>query len=98
VTLDLTGPPVLRVGGGAEPWRAPLTRRHAEILTRLHAAGPAGLSAHRLSRELYGDEDHVVTVRAEVSRLRRAIGALVTTNPYRLADGVTFAVAVTDRG
>jgi hypothetical protein len=34
----------------------------------------------------------VVTVRAEISRLRRAIGALVATNPYRLADGVVLKV------
>jgi hypothetical protein len=33
-----------------------------------------------------------VTVRAEVSRLRKVIGGLVTTNPYRLADGVRLAV------
>jgi hypothetical protein len=70
----------------------PLTRRHAEILTRLHTAGPAGLSAGRLSRALYGDDAHVVTVRAEISRLRRVIGALVATNPYRLAPGVTLKI------
>jgi hypothetical protein len=91
-TLDLTAAPVLQVCGEAEPWRAPLTRRHAEILALLHRAGPDGLSADRLSCELYGDDQHVVTVRAEISRLRRAIGALVATNPYRLAAGVTFAV------
>jgi hypothetical protein len=92
-TLDLTGAPLLEVHGDAEPWRAPVTRRHAQILTLLHAAGAAGLSADRLSRALYGDDQHVVTVRAEVSRLRRAIGALVSTNPYRLAPGVSFDVA-----
>lgn len=91
-TLDLRAAPLLEVCGEAAPWRAPLTRRHAEILTLLHRAAPAGLSADRLSRLLYGDDQHVVTVRAEVSRLRRAIGALVSTNPYRLADGVTLDV------
>jgi hypothetical protein len=35
----------------------------------------------------------VVTVRAEISRMRRSIGALVAANPYRLADGVTLEVA-----
>jgi hypothetical protein len=87
--LDRAG--VLSVAGDP-PWRVPLTRRHAEILTRLHAAGPAGLSAGRLSRALYGDDAHVVTVRAEISRLRRVIGALVATNPYRLAPGVTLKI------
>ncbi|MEV4642263.1 hypothetical protein AB0J80_33430 [Actinoplanes sp. NPDC049548] len=92
-TLDLSGTPVLSVTGEGEPWRAPLTRRHAEILTLLHAAGRSGLTAGTLSRALYGDDEHVVTVRAEISRLRRAIGALVATNPYRLADGVVLEMA-----
>ena len=91
--LDLTGSPVLKVRGEGAPWVAPLTRRHADILTRLHRAGPDGLSAGRLSRVLYGDDQHVVTVRAEISRLRRAIGALVASNPYRLADGVTLEIS-----
>ena len=88
--LDLRESPLLEVRGDGEPWRAPLTRRHAEILALLHAAGPDGLSAGRLSRRLYGDAAHVVTVRAEISRLRRAIGAVVATSPYRIASGVTF--------
>ena len=58
----------------------------------LHRAGPAGLSAEALSRALYGDAEHVVTVRAEVSRLRRLLGALVNTRPYRLADQVSMSV------
>ncbi|WP_250034786.1 GAF domain-containing protein [Paractinoplanes maris] len=89
-TLDLRAAPVLEVRGETEPWRTPLTRRHAEILTLLAACGPDGLTAGRLSRLLFGDADHVVTVRAEVSRLRRTIGALVATNPYRLAPGVAL--------
>jgi hypothetical protein len=55
--------------------------------TGLAYARGNGLSAGRLSRLLHGDDQHVVTVRAEVSRLRRAVGALVSTNPYRLAGG-----------
>ncbi|GAB2606334.1 transcriptional regulator [Paractinoplanes abujensis] len=89
--LDLRAAPVLEVRAEAEPWRTPLTRRHAEILSLLDACGPAGLTAAQLSRFLYGDAEHVVTVRAEVSRLRRAIGALVATNPYRLATGVVLS-------
>ncbi|XVV15663.1 hypothetical protein ACQP2X_15360 [Actinoplanes sp. CA-131856] len=90
-TLDLSLP-LLEVRGDAEPWRTPLTRRHADILALLHGCGPAGLTAAQLSHFLYGDADHVVTVRAEISRLRRAVGALVATNPYRLAAGVTLEV------
>ncbi|MBU2664932.1 GAF domain-containing protein [Actinoplanes bogorensis] len=91
-TLDLRSSPVLEVCGESAPWRTPLTRRHAEILELLVACGPAGLTAAQMSRFLHGDADHVVTVRAEVSRLRRAIGALVATNPYRLAAGVSLEI------
>ncbi|MGY1744281.1 GAF domain-containing protein [Blastococcus sp. SYSU D00695] len=85
--------PVLEVRAGGEPWRAALSPRHAELLRLLADAGPAGLSAGRLSALLFGDTEHVVTVRAEVSRLRRVVGALVATTPYRLADGVRLTVA-----
>jgi GAF domain len=90
--LDLAHAPTLEVRAGGEPWRSTLTTRHAEILLLLHATGPAGLSAEQLSRGLYGDAAHVVTARAEVSRLRRALGALVNTQPYRLANGVTLSL------
>ena len=64
----------------------------AQILTLLLQAGPTGLSASALSRALFGDDQHLVTARAEVSRLRRAVGALVATQPYRLADGVSLTL------
>jgi hypothetical protein len=88
-TVDGQG--VLEVSGAADAgggWRASLTPRHAAILRLLADTGPQGLSAARLSRALFGDEEHVVTVRAEVSRLRRVVGAIVGTAPYRVADGV----------
>lgn len=91
-SLDLTDQPVLEVRGPDQSWRVPLTSRHAQILTCLQRAGGAGLSATGLSRALFGDDQHVVTVRAEVSRLRRVVGALVSTQPYRLAAGVTVDV------
>jgi hypothetical protein len=90
--LDLTARPILEVCAEGDPWTISLSRRHAEILERLARAGPAGLTASDLSRTLFGDGDHAVTVRAEVSRLRRAVGALVETNPYRLADDVELTV------
>ena len=40
--------------------------RHAAILRLLSRAGPDGLSAAALSRALFGDDEHLVTVRAEV--------------------------------
>lgn len=92
-TLDLCGDgPALEASIDGEPWRTPLTRRHAEIMAALATAGPAGCSAAELSQILYGDAEHLVTVRAEVSRLRRVVGALIATGGYRLADGVELTV------
>ena len=90
--LDLTGAPVLQVSGERDGWRTTLTRRRAQVLLQLHRAGPAGLTAAQLSTALFGDGDHLVTARAEVSRLRRAVGGLVLTNPYRLAPDLTLRV------
>ncbi|UOZ02813.1 GAF domain-containing protein [Amycolatopsis sp. WQ 127309] len=90
--LDVAGAPMLRMRSGDTSWCRPVTPRHAEILGCLRAAGPAGLSAEALSRALYGDAEHLVTVRAEVSRLRRWLGAIVDTRPYRLAEGVELTV------
>lgn len=84
----------IRCDGGA-PWIRTLTPRHADILTTLVEVGPAGASASDLSLRLYGDRDHEVTVRAEVSRMRRTLGALVATGPYRIREGVTVAIAGT---
>jgi hypothetical protein len=92
--LDLSGEPAIELVAGDSRWRRRLTRRHAEILLILHRAGPQGLSAQSLSRALFGDGDHVVTVRAEVSRLRRTLGALVDTRPYRLAAGTVLTLDV----
>ena len=92
--LHLSGTPTLEVRAGAAPWRTTLTTRHAEILLLLHDAGALGLTAEQLSRRLYGDGAHLVTTRAEVSRLRRALGALVDTQPYRIADGVRLTLAL----
>lgn len=90
--LDLTGAPVLEVRSEETPWRTPLSPRHAQILTLLHHAGPRGLSAAELSIALFGDHDHEVTVRAEISRMRRTLGALVATSPYRLSPGTALTV------
>lgn len=85
-------PAVLEVHSGADPLTVPLTPRHAQILEAVTSAGTAGISAAELSGTLYGDSDRLVTVRAEVSRLRRSIGALLATRPYRWAEGVSARV------
>jgi hypothetical protein len=91
MALDLTGAPAVAVSG-ERPWRAPLTARHAEILLLLHRAGRSGLSAAALSHGLYGDAEHVVAVRAEVSRLRRTLGGVVESQPYRISAAVDLSV------
>lgn len=91
--LDL-GPAsaTLEVVSEGAPWRVALSPRHADLLVALAEAGPRGATAEALSQRLYGDGAHRVTVRAEVSRMRRALGALVATSPYRLGEGVDLRV------
>ena len=91
-TLDLADTPATLTVAGGESWRVALTPRHAELLAAIAAAGPAGVAAGQLSRRLYGDGEHQVTVRAEISRMRRVLGALLATNPYRLGSGVELTV------
>ncbi|MEU1790079.1 transcriptional regulator [Streptomyces sparsogenes] len=90
--LDLSGTPSLQVQAGDTGWRRLITKRHAEILALLHRAGPAGMSAEALSQALFGDAGHLVAARAEVSRLRRQLGGIVATRPYRLTDGVQLTL------
>lgn len=88
LTSDAAGGGVLDVhstrGAAERHWRTRLSPRHADILRALRAASPAGLTAADLSHHLFGDADHQVTVRAEISRLRRLVGPLVTPAPYRV--------------
>jgi hypothetical protein len=84
--LDLRHPkPVIAVAGPSGSWQHELRSRHAEILLLL-ALYPGGCTASDLSRELFGQASHTVSVRAEVSRLRREIGSLIETQPYRFPD------------
>ncbi|KRB74143.1 diguanylate cyclase [Nocardioides sp. Root190] len=97
LTLDLgSTPAMLEVRGHDAPWRVALSPRHAEVLAALGSAGRGGLTAGVLSHRLYGDGEHQVTVRAEISRMRKALGALLATNPYRLGEGVQLSI-VNDR-
>ncbi|QIK82544.1 helix-turn-helix domain-containing protein [Sanguibacter sp. HDW7] len=65
-----------------------LSARHAEILTVL-ADRPAGLSAAELAEAVYGRDDAVVTLRAEMVRLRKILedaapDLVPLARPYRL--------------
>ena len=86
--LDLTGPPCLQVESSSGGWSRRLSPRHAEILLALRDAGPVGLTAAELARDLFDDPSRTVTVRAEMSRLRRMAGSLLLSNPYRFSPGL----------
>lgn len=96
LTTDPAGGTVLDVhsthGPAERHWCTRLSPRHADILQALRRAGPAGLTAADLSQHLFGDGDHQVTVRAEISRLRRLVGPLVTTAPYRFDSDVQLTM------
>jgi len=83
-----------------------LTTRHAEILALL-AWHPEGISAERLATLVYGRDDAVVTLRAEMVRLRRVLepvdtGLVPVSRPYRLPRRLdldaTRCLAFLDRG
>jgi len=68
---------------------AHLTGRHADILVLL-SRHPEGLSADHLAVLLDDKDLDVVTVRAEMSRLRKVIGAEnLCSRPYRLLVPIT---------
>jgi GAF domain-containing protein len=96
-SLDLRNPgaPVLEMAGQFGTWRHDISPRHAEILFTL-ARYPAGRSAPELACDLYGDHTRVVTVRAEMSRLRKQFAGLLATQPYRFPATVNVAVLVPD--
>ncbi len=88
VVLDLTRPAAsLSVLGAAGRWSQPVSPRHAELLYLL-GVHRAGLSSTALADALFGDPARTVTVRAEVSRLRRKFAGLLTHRPYRFCDEI----------
>ncbi|MFC3504543.1 GAF domain-containing protein [Micromonospora krabiensis] len=89
----------LRVDGR----RIRLGRRHSELLVLL-VEHPEGRTGEQLGLDLYGDDRlHPVTLRAELSRLRRVLGPeLLDSRPYRLRATVRAdfrtVTALLDRG
>ncbi|PHQ53187.1 diguanylate cyclase [Streptomyces cinnamoneus] len=77
--------------------RLRLGRRHSEILLLL-AGRPEGLTGDQLTWELYGERPvPPVTLRAELSRLRRLVGGLLGSRPYRLSVPVQTDAACVER-
>ncbi|MFG2822055.1 GAF domain-containing protein [Kitasatospora sp. NPDC048365] len=94
IRLDLSRPdrPELHVTGAAGDWSYLPSPRHAELLLLL-AVHRDGLSAARLAEALFADPARTVTVRAELSRLRRRLGGLLDHRPYRFAAAAEVTVA-----
>jgi hypothetical protein len=71
---------LLTIGGK----RVRLGRRHSELLVLL-LLHPEGRTGEQLTLDLYADDLNPVTVRAELSRLRRILGPeLLDSRPYRV--------------
>ncbi|MGA4980823.1 GAF domain-containing protein [Streptomyces sp. GESEQ-13] len=96
IVLDLGGPRrFVRVSDGAGVWSRELSPRHAELLYLL-AVHRAGRSAADLARDVFGDPARTVTVRAEMSRVRRYLGALLEHRPYRFTESAEVEVVLPD--
>ncbi|MGN6869608.1 MAG: GAF domain-containing protein [Solirubrobacteraceae bacterium] len=64
-----------------------LGKRHSELVVLL-ALNPRGLTGEELAHAMYGESGREVTVRAEMARLRRRLGPMVASQPYRLVADV----------
>nr|WP_229840435.1 GAF domain-containing protein [Streptomyces brasiliensis] len=97
VVLDLAQPRrwSVSVSGGAGSWSRELTPRHAELLCLL-AAHRSGRSAAGLAEDMFGDPSRTVTVRAEMSRVRRYLGTLLEHRPYRFCEDIDVEVLLPD--
>ncbi|WP_369696813.1 helix-turn-helix domain-containing protein [Streptomyces sp. XD-27] len=81
----------MTVSGAAGSWSHELSPRHTELLLVL-ALHREGRGAAQLASDLFGDSSRTVTVRAEMSRLRRTVGGVLAHRPYRFADSVEVEV------
>ncbi|MFI6876361.1 GAF domain-containing protein [Streptomyces sp. NPDC050400] len=97
IVLDLgrARRPVLEVSGAAAEWTHELSPRHAELLFLL-TLYPGGRSASGLAEDLFGDPGRTVTVRAEMSRIRRYLGGLLAHRPYRFLEDTEVEVRLPD--
>ncbi|MFF6988742.1 GAF domain-containing protein [Streptomyces sp. NPDC010273] len=97
IVLDLTLPRrwSVTVSGSAGSWTHELSPRHAELLYLL-ALHRTGRSAANLAEDMFGDPGRTVTVRAELSRVRRYLGAVLEHRPYRFREDAEVEVLLPD--
>lgn len=81
ITVRITGRGRVRASIGT--WSSELTPRHSTILMLL-VTYPEGLSSEQLRSMAFKPGCRAVTVRAEMSRLRKLLGPILASNPYRI--------------
>ncbi|WP_406863755.1 GAF domain-containing protein [Streptomyces sp. HUAS MG47] len=97
VVLDLSRPRrwTVAVSGAAGSWTQELSPRHAELLWVL-ARSPQGRTAAELAEDVFGDRTRTVTVRAEMSRVRRNLAGVLAHRPYRFREEVAVELIAPD--
>ncbi|XNR88763.1 GAF domain-containing protein [Streptomyces sp. R-74717] len=97
VVLDLSRPRGLAVNvvSAVGTWTQRLSPRHAELLYAL-ALHREGRTASELAKDIFGDATRTVTVRAEISRIRRHLAEVLAHRPYRFGEGVEVEVIQPD--
>ena len=83
--------PRIEVRSEVGEWTHEPTPRHAEILYLL-ATHRQGRTAAQMAADLFGDDGRAITVRAEMSRLRKHLAGIISTQPYRLDESATVEV------
>ncbi|MGW6393016.1 GAF domain-containing protein [Streptomyces sp. NPDC055103] len=98
VVLDLSRPRrwTVAVSGEAGSWQQELSPRHAELLYVL-ALHRDGRTAAELAGDVFGDRTRTVTVRAEMSRVRRNLAGVLAHRPYRFREEVAVEVLRPER-
>lgn len=95
LSLRLLGTPADALVAGGR--RLTVTKRQLEICALL-ALSPEGLGSGELRELLYGEQDVAdVTIRSELSRLRRTLGPALAARPYRFAAPVATDVEHVER-
>ncbi|MFC3574626.1 GAF domain-containing protein [Streptomyces yaanensis] len=97
IVLDVAHPRrwSVTVFGDTGSWTHELSPRHAELLFLL-ALHRAGRTAAALAADVFGDPARTVTVRAEMSRVRRYLGAFLEHRPYRFCESANVEVLTPD--
>ncbi|MGW1881395.1 GAF domain-containing protein [Streptomyces sp. NPDC001970] len=97
VVLDVSRPRrwTVAVSGPAGSWTQELSPRHAELLYVL-ARHRKGRTAAELATDVFGDPTRTVTVRAEMSRVRRHLAGVLAHRPYRFSEEVEVEVVRPD--